>query len=380
MESYLTLLYLTLEQEEAVKKLFLQKGWKYLKADLSSMTDTLGPSAAVRPGNVSVVATKRKAAENPQKQNGGLNSGFNTAASANTSKRRKTGEGQGMHENLTNSSEESPDIESFPELMTDHGQGAGEEADPKHCNGNNLQVVKEHSIPETTPGSSTKRKSLICDVCGKQFARSDSLGTHKRRMHGGDNKKDKGKRGTETPKKHICEKCGKGYISRCSLDEHINIKHSQNTDYKLKCTHCSLTFVRNRFLEQHVNKVHLNVQPYKCDFCDKKFYSEYYQDQHSKSGACQGGNIAKFKCFNCNQGFYSQRSLEIHMVAKHFGGAYVCVCGKTIKWEGDVPRHKSLCKTFREKNKACTTSEANAHMNKEIGGTNVLEIPFTTEI
>lgn len=44
METYLTLLYVTLEQESALKDFFLEKGWSYCKPDLSVLTDTVGPA------------------------------------------------------------------------------------------------------------------------------------------------------------------------------------------------------------------------------------------------------------------------------------------------------------------------------------------------
>ncbi|XP_052771637.1 uncharacterized protein LOC128211197 isoform X2 [Mya arenaria] len=43
METYLTLLYVTIEQEVALKELFLSKGWLYAKPDLSVLTSNVGP-------------------------------------------------------------------------------------------------------------------------------------------------------------------------------------------------------------------------------------------------------------------------------------------------------------------------------------------------
>ncbi|XP_053407625.1 zinc finger protein 14-like [Mercenaria mercenaria] len=44
MESYLMMLYVTLEQESALKNFFVDQGWTFCKPDLSVTTDRLGPS------------------------------------------------------------------------------------------------------------------------------------------------------------------------------------------------------------------------------------------------------------------------------------------------------------------------------------------------
>ncbi|XP_060606297.1 uncharacterized protein LOC132758622 [Ruditapes philippinarum] len=44
MESYLMMLYVTLEQESALKNFFVDQGWTFCKPDLSVTTDKVGPS------------------------------------------------------------------------------------------------------------------------------------------------------------------------------------------------------------------------------------------------------------------------------------------------------------------------------------------------
>lgn len=43
MESYMVMLYVTIEQEIELKKFFMNRGWPYCKTDLSMMTDHIGP-------------------------------------------------------------------------------------------------------------------------------------------------------------------------------------------------------------------------------------------------------------------------------------------------------------------------------------------------
>jgi hypothetical protein len=37
----------------------------------------------------------------------------------------------------------------------------------------------------------------------------------------------------------------------------------------------------------------------------------------------------------------------MHMTAKHFGGAYSCVCGEVVQWSGSVAKHKRHCKAYQ---------------------------------
>ncbi|XP_045190350.2 uncharacterized protein LOC123547375 isoform X3 [Mercenaria mercenaria] len=52
MESYLMMIYVTLEQESALKTFFLDQGWAFCKPDLSYTTDKLGPAAGTFPNIV----------------------------------------------------------------------------------------------------------------------------------------------------------------------------------------------------------------------------------------------------------------------------------------------------------------------------------------
>ncbi|XP_052226149.1 zinc finger protein 236-like [Dreissena polymorpha] len=287
MESYLTLLYLTLEQEEAVKKLFLQKGWKYLKADLSSMTDTLGPSAAVRPGNVSVVATKRKAAENPQKQNGGLNSGFNTAASANTSKRRKTGEGQGMHENLTLNTyvsgnhslkgefwedEKLTDCWNDNQALRPGGIGL-KQSTSIYADGANAAIPGEQFQPPQS-----KQITLVqCGICERKFKKAKYFSIHWRKEH--------------------AVKCSKCVAPLNNVKELVLHMKTQHGAMKITCNVCQV------------------------EVSDEVEFTKHSGDRHSEleaSGDASSG-VMTYRCGTeqCNEKFPSAVEFESHFIT-HF--------------------------------------------------------------
>uniref|UniRef100_A0A1L8DG97 Putative c2h2-type zn-finger protein n=1 Tax=Nyssomyia neivai TaxID=330878 RepID=A0A1L8DG97_9DIPT len=94
----------------------------------------------------------------------------------------------------------------------------------------------------------TKEKPFKCKQCGEGFSNPTLLVVHRRVAHGpGD---DKAKR----YRPHQCETCGKSYVFRYSLTEHINFKHG---NVKLICDLCGHSYGTKARLKRHFKKVHL---------------------------------------------------------------------------------------------------------------------------
>ena len=204
-----------------------------------------------------------------------------------------------------------------------------------------------------------KRLAQQCEICGKVFSRSDTLLDHKKQVHMGLPKK-------ETVRISTCDKCGATYKRATHLREHMLVKHS-NAKLPHPCKLCDKSFIRSRFLEIHINRDHMKVKPFKCNFCDKTFFSQFSVNKHMKSKICQTERKDKFQCLQCGVRYQTANSLEMHMTAKHFGGAYKCVCGEVIQWSGSVAKHKRNCKPYKEyiestgnvEDKVCNVIEVN---------------------
>lgn len=204
----------------------------------------------------------------------------------------------------------------------------------RHCK------LKHDPDKSDKPKPKREKQPQQCDICGSVFARSDSLLDHKRRVHEG------------VPRVHpeqisTCDVCEASFKRRTHLKEHILVKHS-DSKLPLACNMCEKSFIRARFLQVHLNRDHLKLKPYECQFCKKKFYSEFSAKNHMKLKICRPDRVKNFKCIQCEKRFPDASHLEMHMTAKHFGGAYKCVCGEVVEWSSSVAKHKRKCKDYQE--------------------------------
>lgn len=196
--------------------------------------------------------------------------------------------------------------------------------------------------PDKTDKPKRKREKgpQQCDICGSVFTRSDSLLDHKRRVH-------EGVRKVHPAQICTCDVCGASFTRRTHLKEHFLVKHS-NSKRPLACHLCEKSFIRARFLQMHLNRDHLKIKPYECQFCNKKFYSEFSAKNHTKLKICRPDRVKNLKCIHCEKRFQDANHLEMHMTAKHFGGAYKCVCGEVVAWSSSIAKHKRKCKDYQE--------------------------------
>ena len=78
------------------------------------------------------------------------------------------------------------------------------------------------------------------------------------------------------------KKCDKLFDSKRTLKKHIAEEHSSRIYYKM----CDKTFKRSCDLEMHIKSVHVDLDIFECDQCDKKFVmmwrAQKHQSIHSK--------------------------------------------------------------------------------------------------
>ena len=91
------------------------------------------------------------------------------------------------------------------------------------------------------PKSNGKGKMKICNICGKDV-KNISVARHIQQTHV-----------SPQDRKHKCEHCGKGFVDRQRLNDHINI-HTDARPYI--CEQCGLTFNNNGNMYNHIRRVH----------------------------------------------------------------------------------------------------------------------------
>ena len=95
-----------------------------------------------------------------------------------------------------------------------------------------------------------------CDICGQRFTMFNALANHKAQKH---------RKISDPQEVHCCDKCGKQYGSKASLDTHIKNVHGE----PVKCEHCEFSTSNRQVLVRHQG-THGDPK-YKCSICGKLF-------------------------------------------------------------------------------------------------------------
>lgn len=80
----------------------------------------------------------------------------------------------------------------------------------------------------------------------------------------------------QTETKMSCNYCGKCFVSRTGLRNHLN---SHEGKFRYNCVVCKKGFQVKMNYIQHMHS-HLNYKPYCCDICNKEFTFKYSAKRH----------------------------------------------------------------------------------------------------
>ncbi|XP_051920959.1 zinc finger protein 574 isoform X1 [Hippocampus zosterae] len=201
------------------------------------------------------------------------------------------------------------------------------------------EVAQEHPgakpAEEVAPGSSASAgpsrsdKGLsACHSCPKTFPSQLQLLRHRRSAHG--------------PKRSfLCTVCGKTFAKQIHVRNHIR---THTGERPFQCADCGKTFSSLANLSRHT-LIHTGARPYRCDVCQRAFSQSSNLRQHSLLHAAGGsggltcpdcpatfrwptklaahrfaqhpGSPAPFPCSHCEAGFLTRRQLEAHRSAQH---------------------------------------------------------------
>jgi hypothetical protein len=111
-----------------------------------------------------------------------------------------------------------------------------------------------------------KKVYVPCKICHKIFS-TNNLGKHLKTHEG---RKD-----------YECSKCNKYFVSKQSLEHHIDTIHLTVKNNDHKCTICNKTFSSKACLNAHIRSVHVD-KSHKCDLCDAAFKTNQTLIAHVK--------------------------------------------------------------------------------------------------
>ncbi|XP_005098108.1 zinc finger protein 728 [Aplysia californica] len=111
-------------------------------------------------------------------------------------------------------------------------------------------------------------------------------------------------------KRYVCEVCDKAFSSNSDLKTHRRT-HSGETPFK--CDYCERSFKQRGHRKLHIQVAHTKEMPYKCHLCDSAFPTRYRYQVHVK----RHSGVREFKCNHCEKEYYTFGKLNEHKKKRH---------------------------------------------------------------
>ena len=111
-----------------------------------------------------------------------------------------------------------------------------------------------------------------------------------------------------------CEKCGKGFTQKCSLELHIGSIH-EATNMPFQCNKCNIKFPRKNGKNSLSYHIALTHQELTCNICFISFPTNFDLQEHIKAH----DGKEPFNCNICNTKIITHQDLMKHASTVHVG-------------------------------------------------------------
>ena len=137
---------------------------------------------------------------------------------------------------------------------------------------------------------------------------------------------------------------------------------------KLTCSHCKKKYVTKESLNSHIERDHIRST---CEHCGKVFNSDNYLATHIQ----RKHSSKQFHCDQCEYSTSMKRDLKYHMESKHENTTHVCEeCGKSYSHKNILAMHikekhgdvQSLFQICDKCDYTCTGYSGQMQMHKDI--------------
>lgn len=407
METYLTMLYVTLEQEIALRDFFNSHGWIYCKPDLTAITDTVGPV----PPPVSIKTSSECGfTSHPVVTGQQKSSEVFSKPGPKSSKRGKVKAKVNSFKRLTNTDNQVIKIESNKEndvrdntLGKDNDTVIEEDGDNDDDYGddilgtqevdidltnleqvaatleqNNTAIIKTadvHKMPKpqkstasdydtnaennsvkarVTPWSSSKKKNTAGAQLDEGLPRDSELKDDRidnvqvlSKDIGQSIKENNGGQSTKDNKSNSdvcpCPVCGK-LGNRKNQKRHMR----SHENYKYKCGRCLRYFNQHDEYNNHMTRNHSTALI--CSYCGLKYKFKSALNEHIRFK--HTGTGRHHVCDICGKRFSRIQGLEDHLNVHAGFSPYQCkVCGHSYCTRSAYKRHCETCE--QGKNYSC---------------------------
>jgi uncharacterized Zn-finger protein len=153
-----------------------------------------------------------------------------------------------------------------------------------------------------------------------------------------------------TDRPYVCETCKNGFKTQKYLNIHVKTVHS--TERNFECAQCKKTFKTQPILKCHQKQVHLSDKLFKCPSCDRIYKNKGTLTEHVALKHCE--NPPKFQCPTCDKSFDRERLLRKHQITHLEVKPFLCdKCGKRFSDKDTFKFHKAQHEGIQKKH-ACT--------------------------
>ncbi|XP_033610537.1 zinc finger protein 70 isoform X16 [Cryptotermes secundus] len=147
----------------------------------------------------------------------------------------------------------------------------------------------------------TGERPCHCDICGNTYPYSSSLYVHRKVVHEGRQRAEKGT--------FSCVVCDKTFSTRNYLDVH---RRTHTGEKPFVCTVCSRAFSQRTSLINHI-ALHTDSRPYDCTFCNKAFRRRETLLVHIRTHTGE----KPYVCEICSRGFAQLTDMKKHRLKIH---------------------------------------------------------------
>ncbi|XP_032420324.1 zinc finger protein 431-like isoform X3 [Xiphophorus hellerii] len=211
------------------------------------------------------------------------------------------------------------------------------------------QEGSSSSVSESQSGTSTKKRSFKCDICGRCYTRQYKLKNHYK-THTGERRFSceicgksfsrsnilKCHKTTHTGERPFsCQLCGKRFSRRCNLKYHKRIHTGEKP---FSCQSCGRSFTRSSHLNDH-KKIHTGEKLFSCQSCGKRFTRSSTLNDHKKIHTGEG----LFSCQSCGKSFCQMRILNRHKTIHTSEKPFPCqTCGRRFNRRDALNSHMKI--------------------------------------
>ncbi|XP_026764866.3 zinc finger protein 681-like isoform X2 [Galleria mellonella] len=190
-------------------------------------------------------------------------------------------------------------------------------------------------------------KSMICDICGKNYkspqALKDHLNSH-----------------TEKQCPYCCKSFKVSYYNEHVRNHESKERRKRNKLY-YNCSHCSYKSVNKCSLNAHINKIHLQIRPFVCKICFKGFHKKSTLTEHIRIHEKR----KDLTCELCGEGYVCIKTLTEHLRLHSGEKPYQCeICN--VKFASSGRRTEHIKRKHREKTESCLICNKMFSLKKEV--------------